>query len=196
MNAWKLTWMLLFAGPLLGACDVGPAAPGGEEAASASRGLGQQTMSVSGSTVAFASTGVVHSEVPTETGVIQRSTSVARLTGDLDGWLLFQPTSVFDFESGSLVNTGTQIFAGTILGSDPVILHDDKFRFDIDLGTGETIGDVRLSRSNDAPNKGGWFECRLEVVGTGVTPEGDPTSDYTGECIRRGNLISLGPGSA
>ena len=32
--------------------------------------------------------------------------------------------------------------------------------------------------------------CHLHVVGTGITPDGDPTSDYSGTCIQRGNLRS------
>ena len=102
--------------------------------------------------------------------------------------ILFHPTSVFDFVDGTLVNTGTQFFAGTVAGSGPVILHDDQFRFAVDLGTGETRGTVHLSRSKDAPHAGGWFECDLVVIGTGTTAEGDITSEYSGECVRRGNL--------
>jgi len=142
--------------------------------------------------VSFASTAVVHSEVPTEEGMMQRSTSVARLTGDVSGWLVFHPTSVFDFATGTLVNTGSQIFSGTILGSDPVILYDDTFRFEIDLATGETTGEVHFARSNDAPRHGSWFECDLVIVGTGATTEGDPTSDYSGECVRLGDARSAG----
>lgn len=83
------------------------------------------------------------------------------------------------------MNTGTQFFSGTIAGSGPVILYDDRFRFDIDLGTRETLGTVHFSRSKDAPRKGGWFECDLVVVGTGTTPAGDITSEYSGEERRR-----------
>jgi hypothetical protein len=184
---------LLLAIPALAVCGADSTAPrglgsGGSDWPIASAAT--QGIPVSGSTVAFASTAVVLSEVPSDGGLIQRSTSVARLTGDLEGWLLFQPTSVFDFDDGTLVNTGTQIFAGTVLGSEPVVLHDDVFLFDNDLTTGTTTGDVHLSRSNDAPRRGGWFECHLEIVGTGVTPAGDPTSDYSGTCIQRGNFRS------
>jgi len=105
----------------------------------------------------------------------------------LNGSVLFNPTATFDFVNGTLVNTGTQFFSGTIAGSEPVTLHDDSFRFEIDLNTLETFGTVHFSRSADAPHKGSWFECDLVVVGTGMTPEGDITSDYTGECVRRGD---------
>lgn len=183
--------LLLVAAGLAG-CDTGPTAAGGlspeEEALSQAQGGGLERIPVSGSGVAFASTAIIHSEEPTATGMIQRSTSIIELAGDLTGYVLFHPTSEFDFAGGTLVNTGTQIFSGTVLGSGPVILHDDTFRFDVDLATGETLGTGRFSRSHDAPHKGGWYECDLIVVGTGATPEGNFTSDYTGTCTRRGNL--------
>lgn len=143
--------------------------------------------SVSGSSIIFTATEIVHSVEPTATGFIQRSSVAGQLNGDLNGSILFNPTAVFDFVNGTLVNTGTQFFSGTIAGSGPVILYDDQFRFDIDLSTQETLGTVHLSRSSDAPHNGSWFECDLVVVGTGVTPEGDITSEYSGECVRRGN---------
>jgi hypothetical protein len=142
---------------------------------------------VSGSGIIFVGTETVHSTEPTSTGLIQRSSAAGQLNGDLNGTVLFNPTSVFDFVNGTLVNTGTQFFSGTVAGSEPVILYDDSFRFEIDLNTGETLGTVHLSRSIDAPHKGSWFECDLVVVGTGITAEGDITSDYSGECIQRGN---------
>jgi hypothetical protein len=179
-----LTMLLLPGGTAHRAAPVAPASAAPPLATVAAGG--PQPFPVAGSAVLFQSSAVVHSEQLTDTGMIQRSTAAVKLTGDVNGWILFHPTSVFDFVSGSLVNTGTQIFAGTIADSDPVILHDNTFRFDIDLPTGATIGDVFLSRSNDAPHKGGWFECHLAVVGTGATPEGDLTSGYTGTCVPRG----------
>jgi hypothetical protein len=183
--------VLLLTLPLVAACSDTPVSLGStdpEASASMAAASSSPPIPVSGSGVLFATTAVVHSEEPTETGMIQRSTAVVKLSGDVSGWVLFHPTSVLDFVNGTLVNTGTQIFAGTIAGSDPVVLHDNKFRFDIDLATGATTGEIYFSRSNDAPHKGGWYECRLAMVGTGVTPEGDLTSDYTGTCRRRGNL--------
>jgi hypothetical protein len=147
-----------------------------------------QTIPVSGSGVHYFTTAVVHSQQPTETGMIQRSSDIIRLTGDIDGYVLYHPTSVFDFAAGTLTNTGTQLFSGTVAGSSPVILHDDTFRFESDLSTGATTGEVHLRRGQDAPHSGGWFECDLSVVGTGLTPEGDAMVDYSGECIPRGNL--------
>jgi hypothetical protein len=155
-------------------------------AASAVAASDEQTIPVSGSGVHFNTTAVVHSRQPTPTGMIQRSTEIAKLTGDLNGYILYHPTSEFDFVNNTLVNTGTQLFSGTIAGSDPVILHDDEFRFEVDLATGATRGEVHLSRSKDAPDRGEWYECDLVIVGTGLTPEGDAMADYTGTCTRKG----------
>jgi hypothetical protein len=47
-------------------------------------------------------------------------------------------------------------------------------------------GRVHFARSNDSPDKGRWYDCDLAVVGSGVTPEGNPTFDYRGECTRHG----------
>jgi hypothetical protein len=182
----------LLAIAMLGACtDQDVTSPGASvetaESASLVAPASSPPFPVSGSGVFFAGTEIVHSVEPTANGMIQRSTSAGQLTGDLNGSVLFNPTAVFDFDNGTLVNTGTQFFSGTVAGSEPVILYDDHFRFDIDLDTGETVGTVHFSRSNDAPHKGRWFECDLTVVGTGITAEGHVTSDYTGECVRRGN---------
>jgi len=134
----------------------------------------------------FTSAIVVHSQEETSTGMIQRSTDIVSLSGDLEGFILYHPTSVFDFANGTLVNTGTQVFSGTVKGSDPVILHDDRFRFEVDLDTGATTGQVHLSRAKDAPHPGSWYDCDLEVTGTGMTADGDATFDYTGTCTSRG----------
>jgi hypothetical protein len=176
---------------VLGACmdqEVTSPQADAEMAGSASLSAAASTppFAVSGSGIIFVGTETVHTAEPTATGLIQRSSIAGQLNGDLNGTILFNPTSVFDFVNGTLVNTGTQFFSGTVAGSDPVILYDDSFRFDIDLNTGETLGTVHLSRSIDAPHKGSWFECDLVVVGTGITAEGDIMSDYSGECVQRG----------
>jgi hypothetical protein len=75
---------------------------------------------------------LVHSSTPTATGLIQRSTETVDLTGDLTGRILYHPTSVIDFSTQTVVNSGHQVFSGTVLGSEPVLLHDDTFRFEID----------------------------------------------------------------
>ncbi|TVP54018.1 MAG: hypothetical protein EA351_14145 [Gemmatimonadales bacterium] len=172
MRNCKEVAILLLWVPMLAGCEGSPLSA-------------DDVMPVQGSVVHYLSTAVVHSEEPTENGLIQRSTEIVELSGDLEGYLLYHPTTTFDFANQTMVNTGTQVFSGTVGGSDPVILHDDRFRFDVDLETGETIGTVHLSRSHDAPQDG-WYECDLEVVGTGMTPEGDALADYSGECRSRG----------
>jgi hypothetical protein len=139
---------------------------------------------VTGEGVHWFTTAIVHSQEETQTGMIQRSSDVVQLSGDLVGFLLYHPTSTFDFANGTLTNTGTQLFSGTVLGSEPVLLHDDRFRFEVDLETGATTGEVHLGRSRDAAHEGHWYECSLNVVGTGMTPAGDATFTYDGECTR------------
>lgn len=189
MHAHRLRIFLpLFAAPLLAACTAEPTVLEAAAQEAASRSVaGKRTFPVSGGAVHFFTTAVVHSEEPTEAGKVQRSTEIIRLTGDLDGYILYHPTSVFDFAGGTLVNTGTQIFSGTVAGSAPMILHDDRYRFTVDLATGATVGEVHLSRSNDAPHRGSWYACDLEVVGTGSTAAGDATATYHGTCTERGD---------
>lgn len=188
----RLTVTAIAAGLLLfgAGCDQGseaaesPAAPPGADARSPR--ASSRTFPVSGSATHFFTTAVPHSEEPSETGTVQRSTDIIRLTGDLDGYVLYHPTTVIDFAEGTLVNTGTQIFSGTVGGEGPVILHDDTFRFEVVLETGATRGEAHLGRSLDAPHRSTWFECDLDIVGTGFTPEGDGLADYTGTCRRYG----------
>lgn len=110
--------------------------------------------------------------------MIQRSTDTVDLDGDLIGRVLYHPVSVFDFAGGTLVNTGDQVFSGTVLGFGPVLLHDDQFRFEVDLATGATFGKAHFSNRLAGPN----IRCELEIVGTGLTAEGNATVDYTGAC--------------
>ncbi len=134
---------------------------------------------VSGTGIHYFSTAVVHSSEPTDTGFVQRSTDTVELSGDLTGRVLYHPVSVFDFQAGTLVNTGSQVFSGSVLGSAPVLLHDDEFRFEVNLDTGETIGEIHLVDRIAGPR----IRCHLEVRGTGrMTPEGDAIGDYSGEC--------------
>jgi hypothetical protein len=151
------------------------------DAASEVRDDAQRTArSVSGTAVHFLSTAIVHSQTPTATGMIQRSTDIIELRGDLKGRVLYHPTSVFDFVNGTLVNTGNQVFSGTVLGSAPVLLHDDKFRFEVDLTTGGLeSGEVHLSDRIAGPK----IRCDLVAVGAGArTPEGNSIVDYSGTC--------------
>ncbi len=148
---------------------------------------GQETIQVTGSGVDLASEAIIHSEENTASGQIRKLTEIVRLTGDLSGYVLYQPTQEFDSVKNTLVITGTNFFSGTIAGSDPVILRSDESRFEVNLATGEETGNVHLTRSNDSPEKGQWYDCELAVVGTGVTAEGNPTFNYSGECTRRGH---------
>lgn len=183
--------VLLLSVPILAVCgsDAGvPLGPDNQVLSASLVPAGGQPIPVSSTGLLLAPETIVHSEEPTPTGMIQRSTSVVKLTGDVNGWVLFHSTSDFDFAAGTLVNTGTQVFSGTIAGSDPVLLHDGEFHFDIDLATNATTGEISFSRSGDAPHKGGWYDCEWTMVGTGVTPEGNLTSESTGTCTARGNI--------
>jgi hypothetical protein len=141
-----------------------------------------RTVQVSGSGVDRLDTALVHSEQPTATGLIKRSTETVELQGDLAGRVLYHVTSVFDFVHGTLVNTGDQVYSGTIAGSRPLLVHDDQFRFEVDLATGEEAGKVYLFNHLAGPK----VRCTLDVVGTGRDSSGNPTFDYTGECTFRG----------
>ena len=140
------------------------------------------TVRVAGSGVDSLNTAIVHSKEETTTGLIQKSTETVDLTGDLNGRVLYHVTSVFDFVHGTLVNTGDQVYSGTVAGSAPVMIHDDQFRFDVNLVTGAESGRVYLLDHIAGPQ----VRCKLEVVGTGLTPDGNPTFDYTGTCTFRG----------
>ena len=143
---------------------------------------GTTTVKVAGTGVDGLTSALIHSKETTPTGMIQRSTEIVELNGDLTGRVLYHVTSVFDFVKGRLVNTGDQVYSGTIAGSAPVMIHDDQFRFDVDLNTGKEAGQVYLSDHIAGPK----VRCKLDVVGTGMTPEGNPTFDYRGVCTFRG----------
>jgi len=140
------------------------------------------TVRVAGSGVDQLNTAIVHSQEFTLTGMIQKSTEIVELTGDLKGRVLYHVTSVFDFAAGTLVNTGDQVYSGTIAGSAPVLIHDDRFRFDVNLVTGAEAGQVYFFNHIAGPA----VKCQLDVVGTGVTAEGNPTFDYKGSCTFSG----------
>lgn len=140
------------------------------------------TVAVAGSGVDHLKTAIVHSEQSTPTGKILRSTEIVELNGDLKGYVLYHVTTVIDFAANTLVNTGDQVYSGTIAGSAPVMIHDDQFRFQVNLVTGEESGQVYLFNHIAGPK----VRCRLEGVGTGLTPEGNPKFDYRGTCTFRG----------
>jgi hypothetical protein len=144
--------------------------------------FGDRTVFVSGHGFDDLVHAIVHWQTPTPTGMIQQSTEIVELFGDLRGRVLYHVTSVFDFINGTLVNTGNQVYSGTIAGSQPVMLHDDQFRFDVNLITGAEIGHVFLLDHIAGPK----VRCTLEAVGTGLNSDGNPTFDYSGECTFRG----------
>ena len=98
--------------------------------------------------------------------------------GDLNGRILYHVTSTFDFANDSLVNTGDQVFSGTVAGSDPVMIHDGRFRFHANLKTGAETGSVQLVDHIAGPS----VKCMLQVIGTGKDADANPTFDYTGHC--------------
>lgn len=138
------------------------------------------TRPVSGTAVHYFTTSMIHSATPTAVGKVQRSTDIIELSGDLKGRVLYQPTTVIDTVKGILVNTGNQVFSGTVLGSEPVLIHDDQFRFEVNLKTaGMESGEVHLANRLAGPK----VRCDLVVVGTGAkTPEGNGLVDYRGTC--------------
>jgi len=142
---------------------------------------GSRTIQVSGNGVDALNAAIVHSQQPTPTGMIQKSTETVELTGDLKGRVLYHVTSVFDFVHGTLVNTGDQVYSGTIAESAPVMIHDDQFRFEVNLNTGQESGQVFLFDRLAGPK----VRCTLAVVGTGLNGEGNPTFSYRGACTFR-----------
>jgi len=144
---------------------------------------GATTVKVAGHGVDHLNGALVHWKMPTPTGLIQQSTEIVDLEGDLQGRVLYHVTSVFDFVKRALVNTGDQVFSGTIAGSAPVMIHDDRFRFDANLVTGEESGQVFLFDQIAGPK----VRCTLQIAGTGLDADGNPTFTYDGECIFRGN---------
>ncbi len=138
-----------------------------------------QVRPVKGTATDMLTTAIVHSTKSTPTGKIETSTVTVELAGDLTGRVLYQPTSVLDNAKGTLVNTGRQVFSGTVLGSAPVLLYDDAFRFEVDLKTGNEKGDVHLTRSLAGPK----VRCELRIAGISRKgADGNPIGDYTGEC--------------
>jgi hypothetical protein len=149
---------------------------------STAAGRADRTIAVSGYGYDDLVHAIVHWQTPTATGIIQQSTEIVELFGDLRGRVLYHVTSVFDFVNGTLVNTGDQVFSGTIAGSRPVMIHDDQFRFEVNLITGSDNGTVFLFDHIAGPK----VRCALHGVGTGLDSSGNPTFTYSGECTFRG----------
>src|SRR5262249_1927048 len=110
----------------------------------ASPGHQETIVNVAGTGFDDLKTAIVHCKKPTPSGLIQQSTEIVELEGDLRGRVLYHVTSVFDFVNSTLVNTGDQVYSGTIRGSAPVLIHDDQFRFEANLATGAETGTVYL----------------------------------------------------
>jgi hypothetical protein len=176
MIAFSTVRFIAAAALVVSSTGIGAAA--GQE----SKRRGSGTVHVAGSGVDLLNTAIVHSQEETATGMIQRSTESVDLNGSLKGRVLYHVTSVFDFVHGTLVNTGDQVFSGTVAGSAPVLIHDDQFRFDVNLVTGKESGQVYLFDHIAGPK----VRCRLDIVGTGMNAEGNPTFTYSGECTFRG----------
>jgi hypothetical protein len=158
-----------------------PTAPGAPASVAAERvadGAAARSVTVTGGGVDGLTSAVVHSTTPTPTGMVRTSTEIIELTGDLTGRVLYHVTTVVDTVRGTLVNTGDQVYSGTVAGSAPVMLHDDRFRFDVDLKTGRESGRVYLLDHIAGPR----VRCTLDVVGTGLNAQGNPTFTYQGEC--------------
>jgi hypothetical protein len=137
-----------------------------------------RSVKVTGSGTDLLGGAIVHSKQPLPNGMLQKSTETVELKGDLTGRVLYHVTSRFDFSRGTLVNTGHQVFSGTIAGSEPVMLHDGRFRFEVNLKTGTEVGTVYLVDRIAGPA----VRCTLKVVGTGKDADANPTFDYTGRC--------------
>jgi hypothetical protein len=145
------------------------------------------TIHVSGTGTDLLNGAIIHSKKTTATGTIQRGTEIVEVSGDLIGKILYHVTTVIDNQKGTLVNTGDQVFSGTIARSEPVMIHDSKFRFEVDLATGADHGSVFLVDHVAGPH----VRCELRVTGTGKTADGNPTFRYTGTCkFGPGTLVS------
>ena len=144
---------------------------------------GTTTVTVAGTGYDDLRNAIVHWQKPTATGLIQQSTEIVELNGDLIGRVLYHVTTEIDFVNGTLVNTGEQVYSGTVAGSAPVLIHDDQFRFEVNLVTGQETGQVFLLNHLAGPK----VRCTLKVIGTGLNADGNPTFSYSGECTFRGD---------
>ncbi len=169
-------WQLAVAVFSISMYCCGAAAAPGEPA-------GARSVEVTGTGTDLSNGAIVHSRQETAHGEIRRSTEIIELRGDLTGKVLYHVTSTYDSAKEILLNTGEQVFSGTIAGSDPVMIRDSRFRFEVNLKTGEDSGDVYLLD----PLAGPRITCTLHVVGTGKDADGNPLFRYTGHC-------TFGPG--
>jgi hypothetical protein len=152
-------------------------------AAAAGGAATARSIAVAGTGTDLHNGAIVHSKRETAHGAIEKSTEIVELKGDLTGKVLYHVTSTYDFAKGILINTGDQVFSGSIAGSEPVMIRDTRFRFEVNLRTGEESGDVFLSDHLAGPR----VACTLHVVGTGRDADGNPLFRYTGNCTPGSN---------
>jgi hypothetical protein len=171
--------MRIYSIVLVGALSIGcillcnGAAYAGESEVSTIR-----SVQVTGTGTDLLNGAVVHSKKQTPNGMVQQSTETVELKGDLTGRVLYHVTSTFDFANDTLVNTGDEVFSGTVAGSDPVMIHDGRFSFHVNLKTGADTGSVYLVDHIAGPK----VTCTLQVVGTGKDADANPTFNYSGHC--------------
>lgn len=146
-----------------------------------------RSVQVSGTGTDLLNSTVVHSKKQTATGFVQHGTEIVELAGDLNGKVLYHVTTVIDTQKGTLTNTGDQVFSGTVKGSEPVMIRDSRFRFEVNLATGAETGSVYLFDHIAGPH----VRCQLKVTGTGKAADGNPTFSYTGNC--RFGSFAAGP---
>jgi hypothetical protein len=164
---------------LIGTLSIGCILLCGGTAAAGENGASKiRSVQVAGTGTDLLNGAIVHSKRQTPNGMIQQSTETVELKGDLTGRVLYHVTSTFDFANDSLVNTGDQVFSGTVAGSDPVMIHDGRFLFHANLKTGADSGSVHLVDHIAGP----WVKCKLQVVGTGKDADANPTFKYSGHC--------------
>lgn len=175
MNLFRASHLVALAPLFIGCVGAGEV---GEESTEETTQAISTTIPVSGTGVDLLNGAIVHSQVFTDTTLTMQSTETVELSGDLHGRVLYHVTTFIDFVAGTLQNSGDQVFSGTIAGSAPTLIYDNEFVFNVNLVTGEETGQVYLVHRL----AGAKARCVLDVLGTGVTPEGNPTFSYTGEC--------------
>lgn len=145
---------------------------------------GYKRIEVSGGGIHDFSTQIVHRSKTTGSGKREVTTESIDLWGDLEGRVLYQPRGVYNFNKGTLVNTGNQVFSGTIKGSRPVMLFDDAFRFEVNLFNGTVRGEVYLTQQLSGPK----MSCELTIADDGVREsDGQPLFRYEGFCwVKKG----------
>lgn len=173
MNVWLVSRTVIVMGGLcIGSMSFLAAS------ASASAPPVQGTIHVKGTGIDLLNSAIIHSKKTTPTGEIRKSTEIVELRGDLEGTVLYGVTTVINTKQGRLTNSGDQVFSGTVAGSEPVMIHDSKFIFSVNLKTGADHGSVYLTDRIAGPK----VRCQLQVTGTGKSASGNPTFKYAGAC--------------